>query len=59
MGGNSLELEFALGAVLCRHFENSRFYRPKVRIAYPQISRGCSETPLQTIAAQSGVDWLP
>ena len=29
-----------LGAVLSRNFEKSRFYRPKVRIANPQISRG-------------------
>ena len=31
-----------LGAILCRHFEKSRFYRPKVRIANRQISRGSS-----------------
>jgi hypothetical protein len=31
-----------LGAILCRHFEKSRVYRPKVRIANRQISRGSS-----------------
>jgi hypothetical protein len=29
-----------LGAIICRHFEKSRFHRSKVRIANPQISRG-------------------
>ena len=31
-----------LGAIICRHFDKSRFYRPKVRIANRQISRGSS-----------------
>ena len=31
-----------MGAILCRHFDKSRFYRPKVRIANRQISRGSS-----------------
>ena len=43
-----------LRAVLSRHFEKSRFYRPKVRIAHPQISRFArkrrSTTRLQTDA---------
>ena len=39
-GGGEFTKTTGLGAVLCRHFENSRFYRPKVRIAHPQISRG-------------------
>jgi hypothetical protein len=31
-----------LGAIICRHFDKSRFYRPKVRIANRQISSGSS-----------------
>ena len=46
-----------MGAVLCGHFEKSRFYRlkDKVRIANPQISRGSadSQSVSQSVYSQS------